>query len=479
MQIEEFNQLIQSIDRTKTESTILEVKKAQVGAPEKIYDTLSAFANTKGGVIVYGIDEVNDFAHVGVYDINDLQRKVSEQCLQMQPEVHATFTPLEFEEKKFLAVEVPECDQNLKPCFYKGKGRLRGSYIRIGDQDVLMSEYEIYNLEAYKNKICDELRIVEMAEGKPVDTVKLQEYLLKIKKNRPNLEKVDDETILELNGLTKNGQPSLLNVLMFSLYPQAIFPNLSIIAVVVPGTEIGENDDAGVRFTANKRIEGTLTELIDGAVDFAIKNMSVKTVINPQTGKRNDITEYPVVAIREAILNAVIHRDYSIYTENQSITIYFYKDRVEITNPGGLYGRLSVEDLGVAMPDTRNPNIAKIMELYEYTENRYSGIPTIKSKLQSAGLPEPVFENYNGIFKVIFYNTKRKKTLKPDEIPAFLIEFCKTPRTIAEIMAELDIKTAKYLKTEYLQPLIQVGSIAETIPDKPRSKYQKYVTTNK
>ena len=236
------------------------------------------------------------------------------QCLQMHPEVHATFTPLEFEGKQFLAVEVPECDQNLKPCFYKGKGRLRGSYIRIGDQDVLMSEYEIYNLEVYKNKICDELRIVEMADGKPVDTVKLQEYLLKIKKNRPNLEKVDDETILELNGLTKNGQPSLLNVLMFSLYPQAIFPNLSIIAVVVPGTEIGENDDAGVRFTANKRIEGTLTELIDGAVDFAIKNMSVKTVINPQTGKRNDIAEYPVVAIREAILNAVIHRDYSIYT---------------------------------------------------------------------------------------------------------------------------------------------------------------------
>ena len=64
----------------------------------------------------------------------------------------------------------------------------------------------------------------------------------------------------------------------------------------------------------------------------------------------------------------------------------------------------------------------------------------------------------------------------PDEIPAFILKFCKTPRSIAEIMAEIDIKTAKYLKTEYLQPLINNGSIAETIPDKPKSKYQKYVT---
>ncbi len=476
MQVEELKQLIQTIDKTKTESTTLEIKRAQFGAPEKIYDTLSAFANTKGGVIIYGIDESDNFSHVGVYDVNDLQRRISEQCLQMQPEINAAFTPLELEGKNFLAVEIPECNQNLKPCFYKGKGRLTGSYTRIGDQDVQMSEYEIYNFEAYKNKTHDELRVVEAAKGKPIDTVKLQEYFLKIKKNRPNLENVGDDVILELNGLTKNGQPSLLNVLMFSLYPQAILPNLSIVAVVVPGTEMGDNDETGIRFTANKRIEGTLTELIDDAVDFASKNMSVKTVINQQTGKRNDIAEYPIVALREAILNAVIHRDYSVYTENQPITMYFYKDRVEITNPGGLYGRLSVEDLGKVMPDTRNPNIAKIMELYNYTENRYSGIPTIKSKLLSAGLPEPVFENYKGTFKVTFYNSKKKKSLKPEAIPAFLLELCKTPRSISEIMSEIDIKTAKYLKTEYLQPLIRAGKIVETIPDKPKSKFQKYLT---
>ncbi len=471
---EEFIQLIQTIDKTKAESTTLEIKRAEFDVHEKIYDTLSAFANTQGGIIVYGIDEMDNFSHVGVYDVKDLERKVSDQCLQMEPAIHANFTPLELEGKKFLAVEIPECEQTLKPCFYKGAGRLRGSYTRIGDQDVQMTEYEIYNLEAYKNKTCDELRVIKSAVGKPIDTIKLQEFLLKIKKNRPNLANVSDNEILELNGLTKNGEPTLLNVLMFSLYPQAILPNLSIVAVVVPGTEIGESDDTGIRFTANKRIEGTLTELIDGAVDFALKNMAVKTIINQENGRRNDTTEYPIVAIREAILNAVIHRDYSVYTENQPITMYFFKDRVEITNPGGLYGRLSIKDLGRVIPDTRNPNIAKIMELYNYTENRYSGIPTIKSKLLNANLPGPKFENYKGIFRVTFYNSKKK--MNPKEIFDFLLEFCKTPRSISEIISEIDIKTVKYLKNEYLKPLIEKGKIVETIPDKPKSKLQKYVT---
>ena len=478
MQIEEFKQLLQFIKETKAESTTLEIKKALKGAPEKIYDTLSAFSNTKGGVIVYGIDESADFAFTGVYDLNDLQRKVSEQCLQMQPEIHAIFTPIEHEGKKFLAVEIPECEQNQKPCFYKGKGRLGGSYLRIGDQDVLMSEYEIYSIEAFRNKTHDELRTLESAVEKPIDSLKQQEFLIKIKKNRPNLENLNDKEVFELNGLTKGGIPTLLTVLMFSLYPQGILPNLSIVAVVVPGTAMGQSDEMGLRFTANKRIEGTLTEIIDGAVDFALKNMSVKTVVNPATGKRNDVTEYPIIAVREAILNAVIHRDYSFYTENQPITLYFYKDRLEITNPGGLYGRLSVDDLGKTMPDTRNPNIAKMMELYGYTENRYSGIPTMRKELQYAGLPDPVFENYKGTFKVVFYNSKKKIALKPEEIPPFLLNFCKTPRSIAEITETLDIKTAKYLKTEYLAPLIEKGKIKLTMPNKPRSKFQKYVTVH-
>ena len=81
-----------------------------------------------------------------------------------------------------------------------------------------------------------------------------------------------------------------------------------------------------------------------------MRNVETATIIDPETGKRCDKTEYPVSAIREAVLNALIHRDYSIYTEGTPIQIDFFSDRLEIHSPGSLYGRMSVEDLVLHTP---------------------------------------------------------------------------------------------------------------------------------
>lgn len=81
--------------------------------------------------------------------------------------------------------------------------------------------------------------------------------------------------------------------------------------MVVPGTQIGEHDGINSRFLDNKRIEGTIKTMVDEAITFCKRNMKVQTIIDPQTGKRRDRTEYPIKAIREAVLNALIHRDYS------------------------------------------------------------------------------------------------------------------------------------------------------------------------
>lgn len=89
--------------------------------------------------------------------------------------------------------------------------------------------------------------------------------------------------------------------------------------------------------------------------------MKVSTVID-KTGHRNDVYEYPVKAVREIILNALIHRDYSIHTENDPIRIEMYPDRMEISNPGGLYGRLSLDNLGKIKADVRNPFMAAALD---------------------------------------------------------------------------------------------------------------------
>ena len=77
---------------------------------------------------------------------------------------------------------------------------------------------------------------------------------------------------------------------------------------------------------------------------------------------------------------------------------------MEIINPGGLYGRLTVDRLGQAQPDTRNPALVTAMETLGKTENRYSGIPTIRYSMKKHSLPEPQFENIHGSFKVVLYN---------------------------------------------------------------------------
>ena len=114
--------------------------------------------------------------------------------------------------------------------------------------------------------------------------------------------------------------------MLFSPYPQAYFPQMGITAVVVPGTEIGTEGTTGERFVDNLRIEGTIPEMLDTTISFVRRNMRTKTIINPETGKREDRTDYPITAIREAILNALVHRDYSIHTEGMPIQIIIYSN---------------------------------------------------------------------------------------------------------------------------------------------------------
>ena len=111
--------------------------------------------------------------------------------------------------------------------------------------------------------------------------------------------------------LTHDGVPTLAAVMNFGIYPQGYFPQLGITAIVVPGTEIGATDSDSARFIDNKRIEGTIPVMVEEALNFCRRNMKVKTIIDKETGLRRDRTEYPIDALREAILNAVIHRDYS------------------------------------------------------------------------------------------------------------------------------------------------------------------------
>ena len=270
--------------------------------------------------------------------------------------------------------------------------------------------------------------------------------------------------------------------MLFCRYPQAYFPQLCITAVALPGNEIGETGVSGERFLDNERIEGNLSDMLEQAIAFVRRNMRTKTIISPETGKREDRPDYPITAVREAILNALIHRDYSKYTEGMPIQILMYPNRIEIINPGGLYGRLKIEELGKRQPDTRNPVLVTAMEVLELTENRYSGIPTIRRVMKEAGLKEPVFKDEHGTFTVIMYNEAHQQRMMPDTESNGklnkLLDYLETPKSRQEIADFLGIGTVSYAMQAYITPLIEKGLVELTIPERPRSQSQKYVRSS-
>lgn len=471
----ELKNLISKIQSAQAEFQTIEVKRAKDAAPDKLYDTLSSFSNQNdGGVIVFGLYENEGFSITGISDVQALQKKVMEQCNQMEPPVRAVFTVAEVDGLNVVAAEIPPVDITERPCFNKAKGRIKGSYIRVGDADNPMTEYEVYSYEAYRKKYQDDIRVIERAEISSLNTGKLDKYLYLLKDNKPNLAALEDEQILELMSVIRQDKPTLSAELLFGLYPQALMPQLSIIAISVPGTQVGDVDADRTRFLDNKRIEGTIPEMLDGAMSFVKANTRKRTVIDAE-GKRSDITDYPLNAVREIILNALVHRDYSIHTEGMPIQLTIFTDRLEVTSPGGLYGRLTIDTLGNAQPDTRNPVLATALEVLGVTENRYSGIPTIRREMREQGLPEPEFVNERGEFKVILYNRTDKPTAFDDKTAAIL-EFCRTPRTRQDLSDFLGISSATYAIKRYVQPLIDEGLIGLSNPDVPGSKSQKYKT---
>ena len=480
MTTEELLEKLNEIQKYKCETQTLEIKAAKLGCPRRLYDTLSAFSNQEeGGTILFGVDEENNYAECGVYDPQDLQKKIVEQCLQMEPPVRPLLSVAEKEGKFFVSAEIPGADLSERPCYYKGQGRLKGSHVRVGDSDESMTEYEVYSYEAFRKKYQDDIRPVPRAMLSALDQTLVAEYIIRLKKEKKNLSALADEEIYELMGITRDRQVTLNALMLFGRYPQAYFPQLCITAVALPGKEMGEVGQAGERFLDNQRMEGTIPEMLEQAIAFVRKNIRTKTIIDPNTGKREDRADYPVTAVREAILNTLVHRDYSVHTEGMPIRIIMYPDRIVITNPGGIYGRLRVDQLGKLQPDTRNPVLARALETLGITENRYSGIPTIRRAMADYGLRDPVFLDERGSFAVILYNGAAPDKPLPDvqltEKDKSLLRFMNVPRSRQEVVAFLGLQSPTYAMQTYVNPLIEKGLVRLSIPDKPSSQNQRFV----
>lgn len=211
-----------------------------------------------------------------------------------------------------------------------------------------------------------------------------------------------------------DGPATLAGLLAFGTYPQQYFPQLMVSVVVHPAGDVGSTE---TRFLDNVTARGSIPEIISEVVATIRRNLAARTTV---TGDgRAEQLDYPLAAVREAVVNAVLHRDYSPVTRGTQVQVELHPDRLTVRSPGGLHGAVTEDDLGVqGVSSSRNAVLASVLsDTYLpfsdrlVAENRASGVPAMIESARRQGLPRPVFASTVTSFVVTM---SRSELLGPD-----------------------------------------------------------------
>jgi ATP-dependent DNA helicase RecG len=421
---DELRQLIADVQYHQSELASVEVKAARGGTPRRLYESLSAFANqTGGGVLLFGLNELSDFTVVGVGDVQRLQEDITHLASsEMEPILRPHFLVDEVDGETVMVAEIDEVPVVQKPCFYKPAGLPRGAYLRVGNTNRQMTEYEIFGYLSSRGQPTFDEEVIPNATLEALDSILLDEYLARLRQARPSAGFLDgprEEVLARLHVLAQDGEiarPTLAGLLTFGKYPQEFLPQLMITFVQYYGTTEEEKTPQGARFMDSRRFEGPIPEMIKQAETYVLGAMRKAVLIDGVF--RREIPEYPREALREALANAIAHRDYSSYVRGSYIQIRMFADRLEIQSPGGLFGNVTVENLEEEH-STRNARFMRMMEDMHVVENRGSGIRAMLQATREANLEPPRFNDRRTSFLVTF----RNHTLMNPQAIAWLNQF--------------------------------------------------------
>lgn len=190
-------------------------------------------------------------------------------------------------------------------------------------------------------------------------------------------------------------QPTLAGILFFGREPQRFYPSFTITFLHFAGTSTAQETPDAPLYLDNREFRGTLLAMIDAARSAIFEKLSKQAVLEGFV--RQDVPEYPEFAYREAIVNAVSHRDYAL--EGSFIQVRLFADRLEVQSPGGLGGHLTVDNIAYEQY-TRNPHIVRLLEEHGYVERRGLGVDQMICTMTEAGLEPPLFENRGSSFWV-------------------------------------------------------------------------------
>jgi len=374
------NQLREIIE--KGESETVEFKE---NFDKETIETVGAFANTKGGMILVGVSDKGKIigVHIRKETVNNWVNQIAQST---DPRIVPDIEVYTVNGKDVGIIWIKEFP--LKPVSVKGR-----CFRRTGNSNRIMTPQEIAHMHLVSTDTSWDSFPTETTSLEAIDIEKVKRYIKKA--NTVGRRKIDESAdplqILEKLNLVKDKRPTLAAIILFGKAPQETLIQATV--------HCGRFKQETIIIDDNM-IRGTAIEQIEEAMDFIRKNTNVRFVI---TGKptRDEIWDYPLDALREAVVNAICHRDYA---DNSDIQLKIHDDRFTIWNPGGLLLGMTIEELYNPNHSSklRNKLIAQIFYDIELIERYGSGIQRIIDACKNAGLPPPVFEEKFGGFLVIF-----------------------------------------------------------------------------
>lgn len=489
MEQEELSYMVDLMRAAGTDVQYYEVKAAAKGLPEKMTETLSAFSNGNGGTIILGLSEADGFTPAPGFKAKSIQDALATACSQkMKPPVRPDVEIVPFEGSLVVVARVPEMAPFFKPCYIAERGAYQGSYIRTGDGNHKMSGYEVDRLIGERKQPTYDADVVEEAVLDDLDP-DLVGALLKRERDKHGqvFRKLSDtDALLSLRVIREDEKgvlrPTLAGLLALGMYPQKYYPRLCVTFASFPGTTKAEALSSGHRLLDSETLIGNIPAMIKDAIDVVSRNMRTGAVI--EGAFRTDLPDYPPVAVREAVANALMHRDYSPLAQGTQVQVNMYSDRLEITNPGGLYGTVTIDQLGHAgVSSTRNQHLALLLENTPYpdggwvVENRGTGYQEIEARLNEASMARPIPKDSISAFSLTF----SRRHLLPEElrrastpdVREAILDVLESAGSIStrEIMEMSGLSRAGVMR--YVNRLLDDGVIEPTEPMRsPRQRYR-------
>ncbi len=459
--------------------------KETLPAAEELAKTIIAFSNDASGELFIGIkDKPRKVTGVPEEELLPTEERIANIITDLcQPVILPGISFLNLDGPTVIRVKVYRGSQ--APYYLKHKGKEKGVYIRVGSSNRLAPPEIVQELERMSRNISfDSLPVVDLAPEPFI----LNKFAKKYQERTG--EPLNDAALRKLQLIkTANDQAYYTHAALLLADPEVksrYFPYSKVECARFKGT-------SSETFLDQETIEDNIAVHADEVIHFIRRNIAHGATINGIY--REDRWEYPLAAVREAVINAIIHRDYAL--QGKDIKVAIYEDMLEITSPGAAPPSIDISgDLPVGQSEIRNLVLAPIFKRLGLIEQWGTGFKKIKEALAEYPEIELRINEPGMAFQMQFV----KKDYQPTESEAKtglgwdqvgtklglsreqvikLMEVCSAEIPIVQLMQQFDWKNRTKFRAKFLTPMIQYGWLRMTIPEKPNSPNQRYVITAK